>query len=317
MAEQKSLTIKEDPIYSLLVKYQSAIASVLPKHLTPERMVGIAHKMIHRTPKLKECTALSLINAVIEISILGLEVGRTAHIIPFKNEATVIVDYKGFIELAHRSNQVASFPFKPVYEHDIFEYEEGTSRYIKHKPAREKRGELVAAYAIVNYKTGGFDFEVVLPEDIEATRKKAPGAKKMDSPWNKPDEVWTMWCKTAVRRLAKRIPQCPELQKAAYLEEIVEAGLKQNISHVTNGFIDADFKAMEKTEQEPVKKEDVTKKLDALKKQGQVTPEPEKVDPGPAQEATGPIICPDDKQEAAADYCNTICNKRNGCPAWS
>ena len=41
-----------------------------------------------------------------------------------------------------------------------------------------------------------------------------------------------------------------------------------------------------------------------------------KVDPEPAQEAAGPIICPDDKQEAAAHYCNMICDKRQGCPAW-
>jgi len=301
MSEQKVVTIKDDPIYQMLAQYKTAVSSVLPKHLTPERMLRIAHTMIHRSPKLKECTPLSLINAVIEISILGLEIGRTAHIIPFKSEATVIVDYKGFIELAHRSNQIASLPFKPVYENDVFEYEEGTTRHIKHKPAREKRGRLVAAYAIANFKGGGFDFEVVLPEDIAITKKKAPGAKKPDSPWNKEDEEWTMWCKTAVRRLAKRIPQCPELQKAAYLDELVEAGLKQNLSHITNGVIDVDFKTLEQPQSKPPDKEEVQKKLNDLKKSGQV-------------EETK--ICPNNEDKPVPLSECEGCLKKQGCPAW-
>jgi len=302
MAEHKALTINEDPIYQMLAQYKTAITSVLPNHLKPERMLRIAHSMIYRTPKLKDCTPLSLINAVIEISTLGLEVGRTAHIIPFKAEATVIVDYKGFIELAHRSNQIASFPFKPVYEKDVFEYEEGTTRYIKHKPAREKRGQLVAAYAIANFKGGGFDFEVVLPEDIEATKKRAPGARSKDSPWNDPDQEWTMWTKTAVRRLAKRIPQCPELQKAAYLEELVEAGLKQNLAHVTNGIIDADFKTVKEEPKEPIQKQAITEKLDKLKAEGQISKETK--------------LCPNknDKPVPIAD-CD-LCTIREGCPSW-
>ena len=83
MSENKAVTT-QDPIFQMLAKYKPAIASVLPRHLTPERMLRIAHTSINKVPKLKSCTPISLLNAVIEISILGLEVGRTAHIIPFK-----------------------------------------------------------------------------------------------------------------------------------------------------------------------------------------------------------------------------------------
>lgn len=275
MAESKEV-VKQDPIFEMLARYKPAITSVLPKHLTPERMLRIAHTVIYKVPKLRDCTPLSLVNGVLEIAMLGLDIGRTAHLIPYGKEATVIIDYKGFIELAHRSSQISSFSFKPVYENDLFDYEEGTGRYIKHKPTNKERGKLIAAYAIVNFRNGGFDFEVVLPPDIEATKKKAPGAKRSDSPWNKVDEEWTMWCKTAVRRLAKRIPQSPELQKAAYLEELVEAGLKQSIDHVTEDIIDADFKTVKQPDNvvdtEKVK-EDVDKKLSGLKANKQTEPE--------------------------------------------
>jgi len=226
--------MKRDPIYELLTTYKSAIKNVLPKHLTPERILRVAYTAIHRTPKLRECTHESLINAVMEISMLGLDIGRTAHIVPFGREATFICDYKGFIDLAHRSDRIEAFTFKPVYEQDDFEYMEGTSRYIKHKPFRGvDRGDLVAAYSIVFFKHGGYDFDVVEAPDIAATKKMSPGAKRSDSTWNKPDLEWTMWCKTAVRRLAKRVPQSPELQRAAYLEGLAEAGLKQDIHHVS------------------------------------------------------------------------------------
>ena len=226
--------MKRDPIYELLSTYKSAIKNVLPKHLTPERILRVAYTAIHRTPKLRECTHESIINAVLEISMLGLDIGRTAHIVPFGKEATFICDYKGFIDLAHRSDRIEAFTFKPVYEQDDFEYMEGTSRYIKHKPYRGiDRGELVAAYSIVFFKHGGYDFDVVEAPDIAATKRFSPGAKRSDSPWNKKDLEWTMWCKTAVRRLAKRVPQSPELQRAAYLEELAEAGLKQDIHHVS------------------------------------------------------------------------------------
>ena len=230
--------MKRDPIYELLTTYKTAIRNVLPKHLTPERILRIAYTAIYRSPKLRECTHESIINAVLEISMLGLDIGRTAHIVPFCKEATFICDYKGFIDLAHRSERIEAFTFKPVYEADDFQYEEGTSRYIKHKPFRGvDRGPLTAAYSIVFFKHGGFDFEVVEEPDIQATKRFSPGAKRSDSPWNKKDLEWTMWCKTAVRRLAKRVPQSPELQRAAYLEELAEAGLKQDIHHVSKTFL--------------------------------------------------------------------------------
>jgi len=259
MAEHTEVAKVQDPIYAMLAKYKPAIASVLPKHITPERALRLGHSVINRNPRLRQCSPASLINGMIEISMLGLDLGRTAHLVPFKREAVVITDYKGMIELAHRSGQINSFPFKSVYENDTFDYQEGTDRWIKHKPAKDKRGKLVAAYAVANFKHGGFDFEVVLPVDIEAIKKVAPGARSNDSPWNNPDQEWSMWCKSAVRRLSKRIPQSPELARAMELEDIVEAGLRQNLDHV----MDAEFTEPEQ-EPEQGQKERIEQKLDQM-----------------------------------------------------
>uniref|UniRef100_A0A6M3JKH4 Putative DNA recombination protein n=1 Tax=viral metagenome TaxID=1070528 RepID=A0A6M3JKH4_9ZZZZ len=268
--EQKALTQKEDPIYQMLTRYKSAIASVLPKHITPERMLRIAYQVIHRTPKLRNCSQASLINGILEISMLGLDIGRTAHLLPFGNEAIVVPDYKGLIDLAHRSGQINSLSFKAVYQNDNFEYEEGTSRYIKHKPTEDERGPLRAAYAICNYKHGGLDFELIFREDAMAVKARSPAKSSGDSPWNKSDQEWTMWCKTAVRRLAKRIPQSPELQRAVELEDLIEAGLKQNLNHI----VDAEIEAPPPTVPEKITtgdpKEKIKEKLNDLKQKGQI-----------------------------------------------
>ncbi|NIP32844.1 recombinase RecT [Candidatus Saccharibacteria bacterium] len=253
MTDEKAVAHK-DPIVNLLTQYKGAIKSVLPKHLTPERVLRIAYNAVQRTPKLRECTHTSLINSIIEVSKRGLEIGYTAHIIPYGKEAVFIADYKGFIDLAHRSGQINSFAFHPVYKNDEFRYRYGTDPHIAHVPCRDKdRDELVAAYAVVHFKHGGFDFEVIERADAEAIKKRSPGARTKDSPWNNEDE-WTMWCKSAVRRLAKRVPQSPDLQAVAYLDEMAEAGMKQEFEDA----IDAEF------EEEKPSTEEIDEQLNNL-----------------------------------------------------
>ena len=41
-----------------------------------------------------------------------------------------------------------------------------------------------------------------------------------------------MWVKTAIRRLAKRIPQSPDIQRAAALDERADAGVSQELTHI-------------------------------------------------------------------------------------
>lgn len=229
MVTENNAVAAPNPLATMLAKYKKAVQSVLPKHLTPERILRIAHMAISRNPKLMGCTQQSLINGIIQGSVLGLEVGTGCHLVPFFNkrlgqdEAVFIPDYKGLIDLAHRSNRIQSFPFKPVYVRDEFSYSEGTDRHITHKPCRElDRGDLEAAYAIVFYKHGGYDFEVVERADAMAAKAASRGSKKKDSPWNT-DAEWTMWCKTAVKRLIKRVPQSPELQFASQTEDVFDA----------------------------------------------------------------------------------------------
>lgn len=230
----KELTVhQQSTIQGLLAKNIKAIKSVLPRHLTPERMCRIAYMAIARTPKLAECSQHSLLNAILEASMLGLEIGGPlglAHLIPFKGEAQLIIGYQGFMDMAYRSARITNFSAHPVYEDDTFEYAYGLNPKLYHVPSQnDDPGALMYAYAVAQFKNGGFDFEVVDKRIAMAAKSRSAAKNKQDSPWNTQDE-WTMWVKTAIRRLAKRLPQSPELQAMANLDDRAEAGVSQEIN---------------------------------------------------------------------------------------
>ena len=226
---------QRNDVLTLLKNNAKAIQSVLPQHLKPEKMLRMAYQCIEVTPKLALCSQASFFNAILELAGLGLEPGSPlglAHLIPFGQEVKVIIDYKGYIQLANNAN--VRVVFHPVYEEDEFSYQYGIGGYLNHKPANNDRGKLIYAYAIAYFPSGPPDFEVVDKKIAMSAKARSAAKDKSDSPWNKVvngervDEA-IMWCKTAVRRLFKRIPSSPELQRAALYDEYQEAGIPQNI----------------------------------------------------------------------------------------
>lgn len=243
----QELTKKEEVgIKQMLAANMKAIKTVLPKHMTPERMMRIAFTAISRSPGLARCTPISLLNAVIEASMLGLEVNsplEQAVMVPFWNgktkqfEAQLIPEYKGKIELAYRSGMVRSFQAHPVFEADEFHYQYGLNPTLTHIPTKKgDRGKLVAAYAVANYHGGGFDFEVIEEADAMSAKSRSESAQKDEknktqySAWNTGDEP-SMWVKTAVHQLFKRVPKSPEYIQLARAQELsakAEAGVLQD-----------------------------------------------------------------------------------------
>ncbi len=222
-------------VRDLLEKSRQQIANALPKHLTPERMIRIALTTVQRNPKLLECDPVGLIGCVMEASQLGLEIGGIlgqCYLVPYWNgkakrrEAQLQVGYKGFLALARRSGEVARFAAHEVKEADLFDYEYGSSAFLRHKPARGPRGQTIYVYAELLLKDGAYDFEVMSREDVEEHRQRY--AQASSEPWQ---SAWDeMAKKTVIRRLAKRAPVSTEMQRAASLDEYAEAGIGQQLA---------------------------------------------------------------------------------------
>ena len=185
-------------------------ARSLPSHLTPERFARIAITALTRTPKLLDCTPESLMRCLLDLSAFGLEPdGRRAHLIPYKDQCTLVIDWKGLAELAMRSGVIAKLHADVVCENDTFEYNLGAITC--HKiDFRKPRGEVYAAYALAQTKTGEVFVSVLSKDEVEAVRKRSRSGTSGPwvSDWNE------MAKKTAFRRLSKWLPLSAEFRDA-------------------------------------------------------------------------------------------------------
>ena len=216
---------KKDCLKSLISSdaMREQFARALPRHLAPERFARIAITALTRTPKLADCTPASVMRCLLDLSAMGLEPDRRrAHLIPYGAECTLIIDYKGLVELIRRSGDVASIRAETVCENDHFEWSNGA---IEHKiDWRKDRGQVQAVYAIARLTSGEEQTAVMTRAEVEAIRNRSRAGKS--GPWV------TDWAemakKTAVRRLAKMLPLAFEV--AQHIERDDDQFAKRNVT---------------------------------------------------------------------------------------
>jgi recombination protein RecT len=199
--------------------FMAQIAKVLPKHITPERMCRVAITATTRNKDLAECDQTSFFNCMLTLSQIGLEPdGRLAHLIPFWNskrncyECTLIIDWKGFAQLAYRSGEVSNLHADVIYEGDLFEYDMGRIKthvphWLRGDDAKPKdEGKIKGAFAIAEMKDGSRPAVAMSLKAIMAI--KARSKSKDKGPWvtDEPE----MMKKTAFRRLSKWLPLASE-----------------------------------------------------------------------------------------------------------
>jgi recombination protein RecT len=235
MSTEIATTGKND-IRSLLASdtFKSQVALSLPSHMTPDRFARVALTALTRTPKLMDCTRESLLRCLMDCSSLGLEPdGRHAHLIPYKDTVTLVVDWKGLVALARRSGDVVVFRAELVKEKDSFSWTNGTVTHDINW--RTDRGKTECVYSYVRFKDGAEDWEVMTLAEVEAIRRrsKSPNA----GPWV--TDFDEMARKTVIRRHSKRLTLSPEFSDAldkdddrlessvSYGKEIKEAVIPQ------------------------------------------------------------------------------------------
>ena len=161
---------------------------------------------------------------------LGLEPGSVlgrAYLVPYKDECQLQIGYKGYVELAKRSGKVRCVSASEVKEGEVFEFEKGTSPYLRHIPNSTcSNSKPVAYYAVITYKDGSTNFEVLWKADVDKIRSIAPSA-------NSP--AWREWYgemgkKCVIKRLLKTEELSPELSTAVALDDMADAGVHQNLT---------------------------------------------------------------------------------------
>lgn len=219
-AQKKELTIRERLNNPNMI---AELGRAMPAHCKPERMARVALTALTRTPKLAECDQASFFRCLLDLSQWGLEPdGRRAHLIPFENrkrgvtECQLIIDYKGYVELAYRGGFVKSIHAELVRDGDIFDYNLGdVVRHVPHflrrdadKPATA--GNVFAVYCRVQMTGGAVKTEVLSSDEVESIRKRSKAAN--NGPWV--SDWGEMAKKTAFRRCSKWLPLSAEVADA-------------------------------------------------------------------------------------------------------
>lgn len=219
------------------------LAMVAAKHINPERMMRVIANAIRTTPLLQDCEPMSFLGALMHCASMGLEPNTPlghAYLIPFKNnrknivEVQVVIGYKGFIDLARRSGQLASIHGDVVYSDDeVWSHEYGSNQHLRHRPGPRK-GKRIGAYCHVKLNLGegitaeGHRFmtmdEIVAHRDRHSQGWKTAVRfnKTADSPWNEANPQFeAMAIKTVVRALANRgeLPMSIEFMEAMASDE--------------------------------------------------------------------------------------------------
>ncbi len=237
----------ENNLISFLAKYKGQIEAVLPKHLTPTRVLKLIVGAINREPKLTQCTPMSVINAVLTASTMGLEIRQgSAYLVPFRDNrgrtprmlCTLMIDYRGKIDLALRSNRVQDIDAEVVYSRDKFRIyrDMATGRKVlEHEPVQfltngdhmialtdeKQRGEVIGAYAMAVVTDAPAKFVFMPKLDIDAIRARSKA--HADGPWV--TDYREMAKKTVIHRICKLLPQSPELALAQDIEDREDQGI--------------------------------------------------------------------------------------------
>ena len=181
--------------------------------LSKEVYSRVAMNAVLASPNILNCEPKTLRKALLHCAQLGLlPDGDAASLVPFKNRgvltATLIIGYKGMVDLARRAIPGIVIDTQVVTTDDEFEYELGLNRKLMHKRAPEgslpTEKNIVAAYAIAYMPKNPQqpELELLFRAELDHIRKTYTQAKS--KLWI---EEYAEACKkTALRRLGKRLP---------------------------------------------------------------------------------------------------------------
>lgn len=189
------------------------MARVLPAHIDADQMARAVITQLRKTPKLMECTADSVLGAVMTCAQLGMMPGPAGEVwlIPRKGKAEFQLGYPGMVTLFWRHPAAAGLTTATVYERDEFEHEEGLNPKLRHKPATDgDPGRPVAYYAIARTVGGGVVWKVLYPWQVEKHRLRSSSPDS--SAWR--EDYNSMGEKTCIRVLFKVLPKDADTARA-------------------------------------------------------------------------------------------------------
>jgi phage RecT family recombinase len=185
--------------------------------------ISFAIQQINKSPQLQKCSPESKLQAVLNISNIGLSLNpaaKEAYLIPRWNnafkcyEAALEPSYIGLVKLLTDSASVVSIVTQLVYEKDAFSLDVADNRNpVQHKPMliKSQRGQMIGTYALATLPDGSRQVEWMDIEELNHIRDRSETYKaftegKIKScTWE--TDYGEMCRKTVIKRLYKYLPR--------------------------------------------------------------------------------------------------------------
>lgn len=191
--------------------------------------LSFAIQIINKSPQLHKCSQLSIQQAVLNISNIGLSLNpasKEAYLIPRWNnhaktmEAVLEPGYIGLVKLLTDAGSVTSMLCQLVYEGDTFEVDLANNvSPVVHKPelSRSKRGEIRGCYALATLPDKTRQVEYMSKEEVDEIRERSETYKAFKDGKIKSctwvTDYGEMVRKTVIKRIYKYLPRTDRMER--------------------------------------------------------------------------------------------------------
>lgn len=199
---------------------------------------------------LRSCTPTSLYLALLSCAVTGLVPGKLkgySYLVPFGNtrkgpdgktevriqEATFMAGWKGVKHIGYRSglHMISAV----IHENDVFDYDVGTTKFVKYRQALKAPGPEIGAAAWCELPNGGLEVEYLNMAALNDIKESANRLRKSPA-WNGAfaDQ---MRRKSALKRLGKQLEMGEQFFKLRAIEEAEDeyGDQARGLDEVTDG----------------------------------------------------------------------------------
>ena len=176
---------------------------------SPESFISSILTIVRSNPQLQKCDANSILAAAGMAAALKLPINPNlgfAYIIPYKNQATFQIGWKGIVQLALRTGQYKSIHAGPVCEGQIQDIDFVTGEIVRGEKLSDNIVGYVAHFELLN----GFNKSLYMTVDeITEHAKKYSQSFNYDLNSGRKSSVWSnnfnaMACKTVLKLLISK-----------------------------------------------------------------------------------------------------------------
>ncbi len=208
-----------DRVKAILLGRRKELAHLFPKDGDAAVVRATVLAVDHARRLKSNVSPESIAECAVAALKLDLDSSEDCYFVPYNGKAKLIVGPQGLIKLGFRSGFVKSVVARYVLEGDLFEYELGSSEFIRHKRGETRPtrpldiwNALIAAYCVIETTTGGKTIEVIERGGIDYFRSLSPSGSDDSGMWAKfPGEAAR---KAVLKQAFKFVPHSSQMALA-------------------------------------------------------------------------------------------------------